>query len=297
MNVLTVIFALSSGLSSATTSVLQRRAVGEADRSGGRGLRAAAARLLQPLKRPIWWAGAAAIGSGALFQTLALDTGQLAVVQPLLSSELLFTLVIGTVVFHHRPGLATWLAFAMLAAGLAIFLGSASPADGFGRPSGWRWSIAGVGVLGGVAGLLLVARFVVGSLRAAVLGAATAVGFASTAALIKETTQRFHSGLEGVVTSWPVYAAAAAGASSMLLLQRTLRAGTLTASQPALTLGDALISVLLGAALFGERVAVGWRIVLEAAGACLIACGVFGLTRTPAASEEKSWDAAAPSRR
>ena len=181
----------------------------------------------------------------------------------------------------------------MLAAGLALFLGSASPAAGFARPSAWRWLIVGTVVLSCVAGLLLIARSVAGGLRAAVLGAATAIGFATTAALIKETTQRFHSGLGEVLTSWPVYAAAAAGATSMLLLQRTLRTGTLTASQPALTLGDAFTSVLLGVTLFGERIALGWRLVPEAVGVCLIAGGVLGLTRTPASSDERSWDDAA----
>lgn len=296
MNVLTVVFALLCGLSNATASVLQRSAVAGRDRDGGRGLRAAVTRLVQPLRRPVWWAGGAAIGSAALFQVLALNGGQLAVVQPLLASELMFTLVIGTVVFQHRPGAATWRAFAMLAAGLALFLGAASPEDGFGRPSGWRWLIAGVSVLGCVAVLLLIARFLTDGLRAAVLGTATAVCFAATATVMKETTQRFHGGLEAVVTSWPVYAAAALGGTGMLLLQRTLRTGSLTASQPALTLGDALVSTLLGVTLFGERIALGWRLVPEVVGACLIAAGVVGLTRTPATSGERSWDAAAESR-
>jgi hypothetical protein len=82
----------------------------------------------------------------------------------------------------------------------------------------------------------------------------------------------------------------------MLLLQRTLRTGTLTASQPALTLGDALFSVFLGVTLFGERIALGWRLVPEAVGVLLIAGGVIGLTRTPASSDERSWDSRAPSR-
>lgn len=297
MGMLAVVFALLCGLSNATASVLQRRAVAGPDHVRGRGLRAAVARLLQPLRRPIWWAGVAAIGSAALFQVLALNAGQLAVVQPLLASELMFTLLIGTAVFHQRPGSATWVAFAMLAAGLALFLGAASPADGFARPSGWRWLIAAMSVLVVVACLLLIARFVAGGLRAAILGTATAVCFAATATAMKEATQRFHGGLDAVVTSWPVYAAAALGAIGMLLLQRTLRTGTLTASQPALTLGDALASVLLGVFLFGERIALGWRLVPEVVAACLIAGGVVGLTRTSANSDERSWDTVAASGR
>lgn len=297
MNVLTVAFALLCGLSNATSSVLQRRAVAGPDQVAGRGLSAAVARLLQPLRQPVWWAGAAAIVSAAVFQVLALNGGQLAVVQPLLASELMFTLVIGTVVFRHRPDSATWWAFAMLAVGLAFFLGAASPSAGVARPSDWRWLIAGVCVLGVVAGFLLIAHLFADGVRAAILGTATAVCFASTAAVMKEATQRFHSGLEALFTSWPLYAAAALGASGMLLLQWTLRTGTLTASQPALTLGDALVSTLLGITLFGERLALGWRLVPEAVGVCLIVGGVVGLTRTPEGSGERSWDSADSSRR
>jgi hypothetical protein len=41
------------------------------------------------------------------------------------------------------------------------------------------------------------------------------------------------------------------------MLQATLRAGSLAASQPALTLGDSLLSVILGISLFEERVDLG----------------------------------------
>src|SRR5262249_51855862 len=72
------------------------------------------------------------------------------------------------------------------------------------------------------------------------------------------------------------------GLISFLLLQSTFRAGSLVASQPALTLGDALVSVALGWVLFGERIVLGPRVVPETVGACLIAAGAAGLTRSPA---------------
>jgi hypothetical protein len=80
-----------------------------------------------------------------------------------------------------------------------------------------------------------------------------------------------------VLTTWHTYAAAIVGVLSVLLLQWTLRAGSLAGSQPALTLGDAMLSVALGVVLFGESIDLGWHVVIELAGIGLMAVGVLGL--------------------
>lgn len=282
--------ALLSAAFNAATSVLQRRAAVEPDTGPHGRSKAAAARVVRPLAQPLWWAGAAAMALSAVCQVVALSTGQLAVVQPLLASELLFTLLIGAAVFRRRPGAGTWLAFAVLAAGLAVFLVAAAPSGGGERARAGSWPAVAAVAAGGVATLLATATRLRGPARAAVLGVATSACFAVTAALVKEVTGRFPQGASGVLTLWQTYAAAALGLLSVLLLQWTLRAGTLSASQPALTLGDALISVALGVLLFGEDVAVGWRLLPEAAGVALMAVGIVGLTRSPAVSAGHGWD-------
>ncbi|WP_225833469.1 DMT family transporter [Streptomyces sp. NK08204] len=294
MNVLTVAMALLSALSNAAASVLQRRAAVEPDEVTGRGARAVVARLAGLLRRPYWWAGATAMVLSAVFQVVALDAGQLSVVQPLLATELLFALLVGAAVFRRRPGAGTWRSFVMLAGGLAVFLLSASPSPGGDRADDWRWLAVGGGLTGCVAVLLAAARRLRGPLQAATLGTATAACFAVTAALIKEVTARFPEGPAAVLTTWHTYAGAATGLLSVLLLQWTLQAGTLAASQPALTLGDALISVTLGGLLFGESIALGWHMLPEAAGVGLMAAGIIGLTRSPVVAAGGSWDEAEP---
>ncbi|MET8944043.1 DMT family transporter [Streptomyces sp. NPDC004542] len=294
MNVLTVVMALLSALSNAAAAVLQRRAAVEPDDVTGRGAKAAVARLAELLSHPYWWAGATAMVFSAVFQVIALDAGELSVVQPLLCTELLFTLLVGAAVFRHRPDAGTWRAFVMLAGGLALFLLSASPSPGDDRADDWRWLAVGGGSACCVAVLLLAARRMRGPAQAVTLGVATAACFAVTAALIKEVTGRFAAGPVAVLTTWHTYAAATTGLLSVLLLQWTLRAGTLAASQPALTLGDALISVTLGGLLFGESIALGWRMVPEAVGVGLMAAGIVGLTRSPVVASGGSWDEAEP---
>ncbi|MFI0816559.1 DMT family transporter [Streptomyces sp. NPDC021098] len=293
MGALTVLLALLSALGNGAASVLQRRAAMDQEREApgddGGGAGQALRHLLRLLRRPYWLAGGAAMVVSAVAQVGALAVGRLSVVQPLLVSELLFTLVVGSLVFRRRPGGRTWLAFVMLAAGLALFLVAADPSHGHATARNGLWLPAGVVLALVVGALALAARALRGAARAAVLGCATAVGFACTAALIKEFTGRFGGGVAAVFTGWPLYAVCVVGLLSFLLLQSTLRAGTLAASQPALTLGDALVSIALGWVLFGERVELGLRLLPEAVGMGLMAAGIVGLTRSPAMAQ--GWDA------
>ncbi|MCX4784890.1 MULTISPECIES: DMT family transporter [unclassified Streptomyces] len=299
MNVLAVVLALWAALANGAASVLQRRAAMEQAESeavgGGPAVRQGMRALARLVRRRFWLAGVTVLGLSALLQAGALAVGSLSVVQPLMASELLFTLLLGTVVFHHRPGGRTWLSFLMLAAGLALFLAAVGPSAGEGTGMAGAWLPVGILAATAVLALLLVARTLTGAAGAAVLGCATAVSFACTAALIKEVTGRVPEGAAVVFTTGYVYALGCAGLLSLLLLQSALRAGTLAASQPALTLGDALVSVVLGKALFGERIALGDHLLPATLGACLVAAGTVGLSLSPAVAGH--WDATRTTRR
>ncbi|GAA2473446.1 DMT family transporter [Streptomyces longisporus] len=290
---LTVVLALLAALSNASASVLQRRAATD-EPEGGTGLRQAVRWLGHVLRRPHWLAGTTLLALSTVLQAAALGTGGLSLVQPLLAAELLFTLVVGSVVFHRRPDIRTWLAFAALAAGLAMFLAAAAPASGRSTASAGRWlPLAGV-LPAAVAGLAVAARAVRGAPRAALLGLASAISFAATAALLKEVTGSVQNGLGAVFTTWHPYATAATGVVGFLLLQSAFRAGTLAASQPTLTVGDALTSVALGWFLFGEQIELGVRIAPEVVGVVLMGAGSIGLARAP--SVAGGWDTASGAR-
>ena len=273
---LVVVLALLAALSNAAASVLQRRAAAEEPETGA-GMGQAVRWLGRVLRRPHWIVGAGMLALSTVLQAAALGLGSLALVQPLMAAELLFTLVVGSMVFHRRPDRRTWLAFAALAGGRST------------APLG-RWAVAAAVVLGAVTVLVMTARAVRGAPRAALLGLASAMSFALTAALLKEVTGRLPDGLGALLASWPVYATAAVGAVAFLLLQGAFRAGTLAVSQPALTLGDALTSVALGWALFGEQITLGVRVVPALTGVVLMGAGTAGLARAPSVAGD--WDAA-----
>ena len=100
-----------------------------------------------------------------------------------------------------------------------------------------------------------------GEPRAALLGLAAACGYALTAALMKNAMADLDEGVVEFFTSWHIYAVAVAGVGSLFLLQNALQAGSLVASQPMLTVGDALISIAYGVTLFSEQLRVGWWLV------------------------------------
>ncbi|MGX4688495.1 DMT family transporter [Streptomyces sp. JNUCC 63] len=269
-----------------------RGADGSTVRAPGGGRGPASRRSPQAVRarrRRFWLAGAALLAGSAVLQAAALAVGSLSLVQPLLATELLFTLMLGSIVFHRRPARITWLSFLALAAGLALFLGAAAPSAGRATAEAGRWIPVGIALACLVAVLLVLARLVKGPPRAAVLGLASAVLFAATAALLKEVTGVYPQGLAVLASDWTPYATAITGLAAFGVLQLAFRAGTLVASQPALTLGDAVTSVALGVALFGEEIALGVRLLPEAIGIGLLAAGTVGLARSPAVSGK--WDA------
>ncbi|MEU2221721.1 DMT family transporter [Streptomyces sp. NPDC018347] len=288
MTAVTVLLALLAALSNASASVLQRRAAVQTPDEGGGGTRSALRQVGHMLRRPSWLAGAGLLALSSLLQAGALATGSLALVQPLLAAELLFTLAVGSVVFRRRPGTRTWLAFLALAGGLSLFLLAAAPSAGRPTAEPRAWLLGGGAALGVVVLLVLVARPARGASRAALLGLASAVSFATTAALLKEAVGWLAQGPEAMFGHWSLYATGAAGLVAFVLLQGALAAGSLTASQPALTLGDAITSVVLGWVLFAETIHLGLSVLPELVGVALIGAGSIGLAHAQSTGGE--WD-------
>lgn len=276
--VLPVLFALFAALSNALATVLQRRAALTVPQSDGFrfGL------VLDLLRRPLWLAGILAVIAAGVGQAVALATGPLALVQPLFVLELPLALLIASLVTRTRLPGASWLAVAGVVAGLGIALAAASPEGNRTHVPLDRWALAlaacaaAVALLAG-AGL----RRPPGRMRAGCLGAATAVCYALTAALMKSAVHILDEGGPGAfLTSWQTYAFAASGGCALLLLEHAMQGGPLVASQPALTLGDASVSVALGVLLYEERLRAHWWLLPQLLGLALICAGVLALART-----------------
>lgn len=274
-----VLFALLAAVSNALATVLQRYAARTVPLSEG--FRPALIKEL--LRRPVWLGGFAAVIAAACFQALALLNGELSLVQPLFVLELPFALRIGGFVLGRRIPRRGWMAVVCIVVGLGIALWAASPSPGLKRPGLGTWIPVLVGCVAAVALLVGTAlRRPEGYVRAACFGASSAVGYALTAALMKDATAAWADmGPAGFFTAWQTYGFAAAGVGALFLLENAMQSGPLVASQPALTLGDALVSLSLGVTLFEEQLRTGWWLVPEVLGAGLVLAGAVTLARVP----------------
>ncbi|MEU7062361.1 DMT family transporter [Streptomyces sp. NPDC046161] len=280
--VLPVFFALFAALSNALATVLQRRAALTVPQ--GRGLRFGLIRDL--LRRPVWLAGILAVIAAGVGQAAALATGALSLVQPLFVLELPLALLIASLVARSRLPGRVWLAVTGVVAGLAIVLVAASPAGQRTHVPLDRWApaMAACAVAATVLAVIGLRR-PPGRMRAGCLGAATAVCYALTAALMKSAVRVLdEQGLVAFLTTWETYAFGASGICALLFLEHAMQGGPLVASQPALTLGDAGVSVALGVLLYEEHLRTHWWLLPQLLGVALICAGVLTLARSGAST-------------
>ncbi|MET9726883.1 DMT family transporter [Streptomyces zaomyceticus] len=275
--VLPVLFAFCAAFSNALATVLQRRAALTVRRTDSfrPGL------ILDLLKRPLWLAGILAVIVAGVGQAAALATGPLALVQPLFVLELPLALLIASLMSRERLPSAQWLAVAAVVAGLGVALMAASPDGNRTHVPLDRWIPALVVCAGAVVVLTAIGlRRPPGRARAGCLGAATAICYALTAGLMKTSMHILDDGgAAAFLTAWQTYAFCAAGIAALLLLEHAMQGGPLVASQPALTLGDATVSLILGILIYEENVRMGWWLMPELLGVGLIVLGVFALAR------------------
>ncbi|MFF7177228.1 DMT family transporter [Streptomyces sp. NPDC008121] len=280
--ILPIVLSVFAAFSNALATVLQRRAALQVPQSEGFrfGL------ILDLLRRPVWLAGILAVIAAGIGQAAALATGPLTLVQPLFVLELPLALLIASLMTRERLPKALWFAVAGVVGGLAVMLVAASPSGNRTHVELDRW-VPALAVCAAAVVVLAAAglRRPPGRARAGCLGAATAICYALTAALMKASMHILdEGGISAFLTTWQTYAFCVTGIAALLLLEHAMQGGPLVASQPALTLGDATISLMLGILLYEEHVRAGWWLVPQLMGVALIVFGVFALARSGVSS-------------
>jgi drug/metabolite transporter (DMT)-like permease len=266
-----ILFALLSAFSNATTAVLQRQAsVSQSeDQKGWRG-------ALDLVRDPRWLVGLLFLGGTFVFQAIALFFGGLAVVQPVLVTELIFTLALRRYWLHDAIRSRTWTAALMICVGLAAFLLAAQPSEGHRVATvyDWVWALSIRGVV--IVLLVVLSRTGSPARRAALLGCAAGLVWAIDAAFVKAATDLLsQSGWTALLIHWQLYAVVATGVLGTLLLQAAFAAGPLAASQTAILIVDPLASIALGIELFGERLNTSAAaITVSVIGLLVMAAGV-----------------------
>jgi drug/metabolite transporter (DMT)-like permease len=244
-----VVLALAAAFLFALGSVLQQKAGLAAPSEGS-----SSGLLLRMARRPVWLVGIAADSIGFCAQAAALAIGRLAVVQPVLVASLVFTLPLGRRFTGQRITRLDVVAAVLVTGALAAFLTIADPGGGRDDAPLEEWMLTGAIALAVIVPLLLLARGAHPPRRAALLGTATGVLFALSAALTKVVADRFADGVLEVFTSWHLYALVVVGYASMTFNQMALTTGALAAAVATSMAFDPIVSVVLGVTLLEESI-------------------------------------------
>lgn len=214
--------------------------------------------LLRLVRNPRWLLSVAGDGVGFALQLVALLTGPVVLIQPLLVLAVPASLVVGHALGGPRPRRGDYLACLAIIGGLGVFyliLGD----PGAGRPPGARpialATLFALVVGGGVCGLVTRGS---PTLRAAVYGAVAGGWFGLVGVLLDATSSTWAAG--GIAALWhpdgwaPLAGLAVTGAVAVILTQASFQVGPLRASYPANESAAPVVAVLLGAVLLHEAV-------------------------------------------
>ncbi|UYP17282.1 DMT family transporter [Rhodococcus sp. Z13] len=225
------------------------------------------------LRSPRWWAGILGDGGSYILQVIALTFGSVLLVQPLLVTSLLFALPIAAATGGRRVDRSTWLLAGALCAALAIFLLVGNPSEGRGDAAAARWALP-LGAVLAVAAAAVALALASPRLRALAFGTAAGILYGVTSAFTKHVTDLAEHGIPQLLGSWQTWTLVAAGAAAIYLQQRAFQAGSLTASLPALTVGEPLAAIVLGMTVLGEHLRT------DSAGLLLVGAAVVVMLAT-----------------
>jgi len=282
-----VLLALGSAMSFAVSTVVQHRAASSCPEEAGTGRVFKLVRRL--VQHPAWLCGQGAAVVGLVLHALALRDGAVVMVQPILSSGLVLSLVLGALVDRRHPGRplpdrGQWASALLVAVGLGLFLLTAHPEGG--RSAGRPLAIA-LCLVGAIGVALLAAAWAwrpTAPHRALVLGLASGCGFGVTGLLLKALMA---INVGQWLVSWPFYALLISGAIGITMAQWAYQAGSLIESLPTMAVLEPVIAIGLAGPLFGETLAPG---LLAHAGQLLgvvvLCTGVVTLARRTARREQ-----------
>lgn len=233
----------------------------------------------------LWIAGVASNTCGFFASAAALQFGSVGLVQPLLTTQLLFAVVLASLLRKlGLPGRRDWAGGLLVCAGLAVFLavGGAIPRDAVPVRSRALLALAGAVV---IAVVLAVAsrRRSSAVVSAALLGVGSGMFFAMTSLLVKLTTNDLlHRGVGATAVDWVGYALAGSALVSQLFEQSSFAAGPLSAALTAETATAPVVGYLIGVLTVGEPLpTTAASIAATLVGGALLVAGVVLLAHAP----------------
>lgn len=279
--------AVGAGASFAVATVIQARAARRASARPALGR----APLVARLARDPWWVlGVSTSGISFGLQSLALSLAPIALVQPLIVTDLLFALPLSARLSGRRLGLREWAGAGLIAGGLAFFLLVAGPSAGVTDPGNGALLAVSGAALAVVALALAVAPEKLGSRRASALAVAAGVCFGLMSALTKTVTGLLATRGVAATEDWQSWLLAGVALLGLSLAQSAYASGSLAVSLPLIDILEPVVAVGIGVTAFGETLSASpASLAAELVAAAAAVAGVAVLDHSPlvrAANEE-----------
>jgi hypothetical protein len=275
--------SLAAALAFAVASYLKHRSAEAMPAEGGQGTQVVTL-ARQTVRDPTWLIAMVADTAGVALQVAALRLGALSVVQPLLVTTVIFALLLRHRFYRPIPGRDfVWAGLATMSLGGFLLLAGTVRHDRSSAPDRLPAVIAvAIGFILAVCCVALARGPAARGRSAALLGIAVGVIYAGNAALLKTLTSLAGRGFAAVVVSWQLWTLLVVGTVGLVLNQLAFQAGPITASLPALSTVDPLVSIAIGVAVYDEPIRRGAFASSGLALALLIlGVAIIQLARTP----------------
>jgi drug/metabolite transporter (DMT)-like permease len=240
--------------------------------------------LTDLLRKPRWLLGISCMIGGYLVAAWSIDHLELTLVEPLLTTYLVWALVLAVPLSRQAVKATEVVGAVILIAGVTLVSASRSITPiGLDFGSFSHWYAAAI-----IAGVALVAVVIghrrTGQVRATLTGLAAGLVFGIQDALTRQTLQSLQgTSWTTLFTHWSTYALVGAGIVGIWLMQNAFSAAPLHASLPAIAAGEPLAGIALGIVVFGDRVQITpGLLAIEAGGIFALIVGVIVVARSPA---------------
>ncbi|TWP36496.1 DMT family transporter [Leekyejoonella antrihumi] len=217
--------------------------------------------LLHLMRIREWWFGIGAMVCGQLLGGLALQLGPVALVEPLLSTNLLFAFLIAGAMSRRRPRWHEVGGALLLSAALGVFIAVGDPQAPKHPTASWSVGLLAVCIVAGVVFTLVAVAKSRGmshlATEAVLLASAAGILYgmqdvSTQAALIKFDDR----GLMFLINSPWAYIVVGAAACGILLSQSAFRAASLDFSLPPTAVAEPIVGILLGVFILDDTLAV-----------------------------------------
>ena len=236
------------------------------------------------LRKPRWLLGVACMVAGYVLAAWSIGHLELTLVEPLLTTYLVWALVLAVPMSRQRVRPAEVVGAVILIGGVTLLSVSRSITPiglSFGSFSQWYAAaiIAGVALVA-----VLIGRRSKGEARATLTGLGAGLVFGIQDALTRQTLEIMQAkSFTALFSTWSAYALVGAGIVGIWLMQNAFSAAPLHASLPAIAAGEPLAGITLGIVVFGDSIQITpGLLAIEAGGIAAMIVGVVAVARSSA---------------